>query len=263
MPNKYELYEKSVQSPDVHMEWFLSMYREIFNQYPKHLREDFCGTFNLSCAWVKRNRNNTALGLDLDPEPLNYGKKKHLPRMTKNQRERLAIQQADVLLATSQKFELIIACNFSFYIFKSRKLLLKYFKSCLKSLRANGLLVLEMAGGPGMIATTREQKTVQRTKQEKFLYIWDQKSFDPISHDAKYAIHFKLGNGKILKNAFTYDWRLWTLPEVKDLLEEAGFKKTYVYWESSFRGKGTGEFVQADKGDNDYAWIAYVVAAPR
>lgn len=255
---KYQLYELSVQSPETHINWFVSIYRDLRGKYAKRLREDFCGTFQLSCAWVKRNRNNFAMGLDLDPEPLSYGSRNNRAKLSANQKKRLQILKADVLIPTSQKSDFIIACNFSFFIFMERTVLLKYFKSCLKSLAPQGMILLEMAGGPGMIATMREQKTLS-LKKKKFTYIWDQKSFDPITHEARYAIHFKLPEGKTLKNQFTYHWRLWTLPEVRDLLKEAGFSKTAVYWETSHRGKGTGEFIQTEKGDNAYAWIAYVV----
>lgn len=262
--SKYALYELSVQSPKAHAASFVSMYKELCGKYPQRLREDFCGTFSLACEWVKRNKRNTATGIDLDEEPLAYGKRTHRARLSKEQKTRLKILQQDVRTITSPKVDLIAACNFSFYIFKSRKELISYFSGCLRSLRTHGLLLLEMAGGPGMIRKMRESKKIRyRTPggpSKEFTYIWDQKSFDPITHDARYSIHFKFPSGARLQNAFTYDWRLWTIPEIRDVLREAGFKETYVYWESEFEGKGTGEFVKSTHGDNAYSWIAYVVA---
>ena len=137
---------------------------------------------------------------------------------------------------------------------------MKYFRACLGSLRSQGTLLLELAGGPGMISQTKETKTVRISKTKKVIYVWDQKSFDPVTRNGRYAIHFKLPNGKTLKNAFEYDWRLWTIPETKDALEEAGFSQVYVYWEAQEQGRGTGEYVQAETGDNAHAWIAYIVA---
>jgi len=257
--DKYELYEKSVQTPETHIEWFSNIYKDIRGGNARHMREDFCGTFQLSCFWVKDHAENTALGVDLDPEPLAYGKRAHWSRLSEGQKKNLKVVRANVLVPTSPKRDLIIAGNFSFFIFKERDVLLSYFKTCLKSLNSKGIMILEMAGGPGMIATGREQKAVPSKKKKKFTYVWDQKSFDPITHDAKYAIHFKLPGGKMMRNAFTYDWRLWTIPEVKDLLAEAGFKKSHVYWETSHKRSGTGEYARCEKGDNAYAWIAYVV----
>lgn len=258
--NKYDLYERSVQSSKSHAKFFVTIYKELHGKYPKRLREDFCGTFQIACEWVKRNRSNTALGLDLDPEPLAYGRRRNLSKLTLDQKSRLQIKKANVLIPTAQKQDLIYAGNFSFFIFKKRLELLNYFQSCLKSLRPDGTLILEIAGGPGMISSIKERKTVQISKTNKFVYIWDQKDFDPITHDAHYAIHFKLPNGKTLKNAFQYDWRLWTLPETRDVLVEAGFAQTYVYWETAHKGKGTGEYVRSNFADNAYSWIAYVVA---
>lgn len=258
--DKYALYEASVQSPETHLDMFCSMYQEAYGEEPRHLREDFCGTFRLSSEWVKRHPENKAVGLDLDPEPLGYGKKKHWSRLNSDQKKRLEVVQADVLRPIHRKSQLVIACNFSFFIFKDRKTLLAYFKNCLRSLSKNGALILEAAGGPGMIAPMREQKKVKGARGNPFTYIWHQRSFDPISHDARYSIHFKFPNGKTLKDAFVYDWRLWTLPELRELLAEAGFKRVYVYWETSHRGEGTGEYARAETADNDYAWIAYLFA---
>lgn len=255
---KYAYYEKSVQSPDTHVKWFVSVYQDLFNKYPRALREDFCGTFRLCCEWIKRNRRNSALGLDLDPEPIRYGRRVHQSKLNAEQKRRLSVVKQDVLVPTQAKSDIIVACNFSFYIFKERKTLIKYFKSARSSLRSSGMLLLEMAGGPGMIATMRESKRLDR-----FTYVWDQRSFNPITHDAKYSIHFKLDSGKNLNHSFTYDWRLWTIPEVRDALLEAGFDDAVVYWESEHKGKGTGEYLRTNTGDNAYSWIAYVVGVRR
>jgi hypothetical protein len=257
--SKYELYENSVQSPENDIEWVSSMYKEIKGKEARHLREDFCGTFQMSCKWVERHAENTAIGIDLDPEPLAYGRKNNRSRLSSNQKKRIQLLQANVLTPTLPKRDLIIVGNFSFFVFKERKSLLNYFQSCVKSLNSEGLLMLEMAGGPGMIATSRERKTVTLKGKKKFVYIWDQQYFDPITHQANYAIHFKLPNGEMLKNQFTYDWRLWTIPEVREAMEEAGFSKTHVFWETEHKGEGTGEYVRTDTGDNAFAWIAYVV----
>ncbi len=258
-PNKYHLYELSVQSPDVHAAWLEELYKGLTKKHARHLREDFCGTFKTSVEWVKRNPKNTALCLDLDSEPLDYGRENHLAPLSAEQKSRVKILQKDVLIPTKTEVDLISAGNFSFYIFKQRSLLLKYFSSCKKSLKTGGMVVLELAGGPGMIAPMREKKEVALSKTQKFVYTWHQKSFDPITHDAQYAIHFKLPSGRVMKDQFVYDWRLWTIPEVRDALSEVGFKKTLVYWETAHKGKGTGEYVHMEQGDNSFSWVAYVI----
>ncbi len=258
-PNKYQLYELSVQSPDVHAGWLEELYKGITKKSARNIREDFCGTFKMSCEWVKRHPKNTALCLDLDSEPLTYGRENHLAELSKEQKSRVKILKKDVLTPTHTGVDLISAGNFSFYIFKQRDVLLKYFKSCKTSLKTGGMVVLELAGGPGMISPMREKKEVWLDRTRKFVYTWHQKSFDPITHDAQYAIHFKLPNGRVLNDQFVYDWRLWTIPEVRDALTEVGFKKTMVYWETAHQGKGTGEYVHMENGDNSFAWVAYVI----
>lgn len=257
--DKYELYEASVQTPEVHVEFFLGVFKEIRGKFARALREDFCGTGWISAEWVKRNRNNLAMGVDLDPEPLAYGKKRHWAKLKAEQKKRLTYANKNVLAVTEQKFDVILGCNFSFYIFKKRRELVDYFRACLRSLNGDGILVLEMAGGPGMIEKTRERRMVTMESGYKYGYTWDQQAFDPITHDARYAIHFKLPTGERVEDAFTYDWRLWTIPEVRDAMDEAGFDHSVVYWETEHKGEGTGEYLAAAHGDNAYAWIAYLV----
>jgi len=255
----YDLYERSVQSPKSHIDWVVSIYHDRRGRYPVHLREDFCGTFQLSCAWVRRNRKNTAICLDLDSEPLAYGKRKHYALLTPEQRRRLRIHRKNVLSVTSPKADVILVGNFSFFILRRREELLAYFANARRSLGRGGVFLLEMAGGPGMIGKMVERRTVRKGKGARFVYLWEQKDFDPIANRGQYAIHFLLPNGNKIRDAFTYDWRLWSIPEVRDALREVGFSDSVVYWETSFKGEGTGEFLPTDAGDNAYSWIAYVV----
>ncbi len=82
--NKYALYERAVQSPEVHVQWFEDFYTKLNKgKSPVSLREDFSGTFLISCEWIQQNETNTALAVDLDPEPLNYGNKNHRPNLDK------------------------------------------------------------------------------------------------------------------------------------------------------------------------------------
>lgn len=265
-PDKYFLYENAVQTPDVNVVMYAGFFKELFGRTPHRMREDFCGTHAVCCEWVKADPVNEALGLDLDPEPLAYGRNVHQPKLSAAQRRRLKTVKQDVLIPTSSRWELIVAGNFSFYIFKKREELIRYFSSCFRSMPEDGLLVLDMLGGPGSISRIRERKQVPMSNRRgapKYWYIWDQHAYNPITHDAKYKIHFKLPNGRRLENAFSYDWRLWTIPEVRLALTEAGFEETCVYWETSHNGKGTDEYVRTEDADNAYSWIAYACGIKR
>jgi cyclopropane fatty-acyl-phospholipid synthase-like methyltransferase len=131
-----------------------------------------------------------------------------------------------------------------------------YFSQVHASLVSDGMFFLDAYGGP---EAYEEQK--EKTKYKDFTYIWDQAEFEPVTGHALCHIHFKFPDGSRIKKAFSYEWRIWTLPELRELLEEAGFKKVRVYWEDEDEdGEGNGEFSEDDAGEADLAWIAYLVA---
>jgi hypothetical protein len=256
----YLHYENSVQTPEEHVMIFDRMFMDIRNQKALSLREDFCGTFMISCEWVKSDPARTSMGVDLDPAPLAYGKKTSYLKLKPSEKKRLKLLQEDVCVVQKEKVDVIGAGNFSFFIFKERAELLRYFRAAHQSLNRNGIFVLEMAGGPGFILKGREQKTYEVPKLGKFTYYWDQKAFDPITHHGLYSIHFKDRYGKMHRDCFTYDWRVWTIPELREIMVEAGFQETRVYWEDPGPdGQGNGVYVHSAAGDNAYSWIAFVV----
>ncbi len=65
---------------------------------------------------------------------------------------------------------------------------------------------------------------------------------------------------KKIEQVFTYDWRMWSIPEIRDIMHEVGFRKTHVYWEGTAKdGSGDGNFTRVDHGEACQSWIAYVV----
>ncbi len=223
------------------------------------LREDFCGTARISAEWVKSEKNRRALGMDLDPEPLDYFERFHRAELSPPQSARLKLEKRNVLEKTRTKFDLIAACNFSFFIFHERATLLRYFRAARASLNRGGALFLEMAGGEGMLEGMEETRSFRAKGVGSVKYVWDQMDFDPISSVNDYAIHFQLPNRRWIFDAFTYHWRIWGIREIREILMEAGFSKTHVFWESSdSSGRGTGEYAPMEKGDPAHAWIAYV-----
>ena len=164
--------------------------------------------------------------------------------------------EADVLSVEAPPVDLIAALNFSYFIFDTRERLRTYFRRCFEALKEDGVLFLDMFGGPEAQEETRE-----KTKHRKFTYVWRQAEFHPVTHYIRCHIDFKFPDGSKIKKAFSYEWRLWTAPELRELLLEAGFSKATVFWEGEDEdGEGNGEFTPDEKGVADYAWIAYVVA---
>jgi len=62
--------------------------------------------------------------------------------------------------------------------------------------------------------------------------VWEQREFDPCTARAVNAMHFRVErDGEIvqsLEDAFVYSWRLWSVPELRDAMTEAGFTATEV-----------------------------------
>ena len=256
--DKYFYYKESVQDPLGDIRFFRRVYKSFFKKEPRIFREDFCGTFYIGQHWVKRNIKNQAIVIDKNKEPMEYGRQHHLAHLSDSEKARLSILNKDVLEANLPSAELITVSNFSYFIFKQRAEMLKYFKNVRKALMPKGMFILDAVGGPDCQSLCEE-----RTDHKDFSYYWDQDYFNPITNSAKFYIHFKRKGEKKREKVFSYDWRLWSLPELKDILNSAGFSQVYVYWEGSDkRGNGNGVFRKVKRGDLCETWIAYLVSLP-
>ena len=221
--HKYDLYLRSVQEPKRTLDFIEDECRKRFKLKPKSFGEDFCGTFALSCAWVKRAKDRTAVAVDLSPVPIGYGKRHYAAALTDEQRKSLTVLQKDVRNRSLPKVDVLAAYNFSYLVFKKRGELLEYFKNCRRRLTDNGVLFLDLFGGSEMM-----HPNCDTVEFKKFTYYWDQVSFDPVTNEARFYIHFKEPRKKKMSRAFRYDWRMWTIPELRELLVEAGFQTTHV-----------------------------------
>ncbi len=256
--DRHKLYELSVQCAESEIDFVDDTYKELRGYRAKLLREDFCGTANVCCEWVTRRKGNQAIGVDIDREVLNWGKKHKVGKLKANQRKRIKLLAKDVLKVKTDSPDVISAMNFSYWLFKKRKDLLKYFKSVRSSLKKNGVFFLDAYGGYDSFKEIVEKRVVE---EGKFKYIWEQEKYDPISGHLISHIHFSFRDGSRLDNAFTYDWRLWTLPEIQDLLKDAGFSAVTVYWQGFDEdGEPDGDFKPATEGEADAGWICYIAA---
>lgn len=256
LADRHELYEASVQNVEEECEFVTKRFSEIRRRPALTFREDFCGTASAACEWVRQGPRHQAIGVDIDPDVLAWGREHRLNRLTDEQRSRMTLIESDVRTVTTEAVDVIGAFNFSYYLFKERAEMLRYFRTVYDALKDDGIFFLDAFGGYEAFEELKE-----KTKQKGFTYIWHQAKYYPVTGELICHIHFKFPDGSKMKKAFTYDWRLWTLPEILELLEEAGFRKSTVYWEGSDEdGEGNGIFTPEEKGEADAGWIAYLVA---
>jgi SAM-dependent methyltransferase len=255
---KYDLYERSVQNPGTDIAFINREYKKLFDKKPLTLREDFCGTGAMACAWVAQSKDHTAKGIDLDMEPISYGVENHLFKLKEEEQTRMEYILGNVLDSYSFKTDVIVAFNFSYFLFKQRNDLVKYFSSVRKHLNKDGAFFLDLFGG-----TETCQELEESVKHKTHTYFWDCDKYNPLTADVQYYIHFKQGETKYEK-VFSYDWRMWTAKELQDVLADAGFSKTQIYWEGVDKaGLGNGVFSQAKKPiENCESWVTYIVALP-
>jgi SAM-dependent methyltransferase len=252
----HELYEESVQNVENEVEFLSTTFEEIRGRKGHLFREDFCGTASAACEWVKQGGEYQAIGVDIDPTVLEWGRANRVARLPAEDQARVSLIESNVLTVETPKVDLLAAFNFSYWIFEERSVMLRYMRSAYDALKDDGVMFLDMFGGPESFEETKE-----KTKHDGFSYIWEQAEFHPVSNHMRCHIHFKFPDGSKIKKAFTYEWRLYTAPELRDLLLEAGFSKATVYWEGEDEdGEGNGEFTPDARGEADLAWIAYIVA---
>lgn len=257
--DKYELYQRAVNSPESDVDFLLKAYAEVRGGEPTHLREDFCGTAALSAEWLGRGADKTAEGFDNDPEPIAWGLR-HNFKALGEAAERMNFHESDVRDSSDVRPDVRVAANFSYWIFHERPELLAYLQSCHADLAEDGLFVMDLYGGPEAMIEMEETRALGGGIE----YVWDQKEYWPGSGEYSCAIHFRFKDGSEMTNAFEYGWRFWHLTELKDLLIEAGFANVDAYFEGTDEDdeeSGDGIFEKDARGENCEAWIGYLVAA--
>lgn len=265
IPDLHHLYEASVQGVEVDLDFATRVFKNKRGRKAVDLREDFCGTAALACEWVSRSPKHRAWGVDIDQPTLDWGLEHNVTTLGKKAGE-IKLICGDVRTAQTPPVDLVMALNFSYCIFKTREQQRSYFKTVRKNLKKDGLFVMDIYGGTEAVEAKLEPRDVDGftakdgTKVPKFEYIWDQNVYNVIDHHIVNYIHFNVpGFGKI-KKAFTYDWRLWTLPELQELLLEAGFESAEVYlhdWTED--GESDDIYRRRKYYENALGWVAYIV----
>lgn len=255
--NPYDLFERSLEDSEAEVRFFDTTYRALRRgKKPLVLREDFGGNAKLTKTWCVSDPQRRGLAVDLDAEMIALGRARNVDGLD----GRLDLVERSVLDVVFPKSDVTCAMNFSFCALKTRAQLRAYLEVAHAGLEPDGIFICELFGGTEAIVELQEQHEV-----EDFRFVWEQERFNPITRELRSHIHFAFEDGSILRRAFTYDWRVWTIPDVDELLREVGFRTVRVFWERTDQEdefgvlQGSGEYVETREVDNQESWHVYIV----
>lgn len=260
------LYSPAVQHVEHDLDALEHIYRRRNGRGATLLREDFCGTAALACEWVRRGPARRAWGVDLHGATLAWARRHRVPALGAAA-GRLTLLHSDARRITRPPVDLVMALNYSYWVFHDRAALRDYFRAARASLAPGGLLCLDAFGGTDAMQELVETRHVPASRGPggeripAFRYVWEQASFNPVDHRLRCHIHFQQRGGRELRRAFTYDWRMWMLPEIRELLAEAGFRESLVYiqdWDDE-RHEALGSYSPRRRFENQLAWLGYVI----
>jgi SAM-dependent methyltransferase len=224
--DKYRLYLESVQSPKESADELDRVWEESGpRRKPRLFIEDFSGAAALSAAWLAKAPERRAIAVDIDPVPQAWGQA-HLPpaALERIQYETVSVLDHD----PAEKADIIAAMNFSWLLFTTRNALREYFESCHRRLAPGGILIMDLMAGTDAAVVGTEARIVKgKSSSLRYKYFWSCRSYNALTALGTWTISWKFSDGSVLKHAFKYDWRLWTVPEVTEILTSLGFKVTH------------------------------------
>ncbi len=246
---RYELYERAAQSPGRQARFV----QALAGERARALGEDFCGTGALSAAWAQLSGEHRAVAVDWDGEPLGILREKLRAEAVG---DRVEVVQSDVNEVDAAA-DVIAVLNFSMGYFHERAGLIAYLKRARGRLNEGGVFVCDIYGGVDQFAVGESELELRGGVR----YVWEQREVDPLTARVVNAMHFELENGERVRDAFVYDWRLWSAVELRDGLRECGFGTVEFY-----DRLGDGELddgallVTPARGDElDENFVVYVV----
>lgn len=235
----HSLYELCAQNPPRDAKLLRAIHADATRTPRKNLvlAEDFCGTAALSRAWCDLSPAFSAVAADIHAPTLNRA------RQLSTNHPRIKLIRADVR-TVKDPADLIAVLNFSICELHARGDLVAYFKHARSRLaRRRGAFVCDLYGGADSYQTGLLDQTISPPRghpasKDRILYSWEQRAADPLTARVVNAMHFDVRPGgpksgtarhQVFLDAFVYDWRLWTIPELREAMLEAGFKHTAVY----------------------------------
>lgn len=257
---RHDLYERCVQSPRD----MVAMLRAVHGGEPRALGEDFAGTAALSMAWVEMidqgGDEARAIAVDLDAEALGYhGKHPRIERVV-----------ADVRTVDAA-CDVVFVGNFSIGFWHTRGELVGYLRHVRQRLGPGGVFECDTYGGESAFLTGhvhRDHVIADGPHAgSRVRYTWEQREADPLTGMVTDVCHFRVDRAGVieleLRDAFVYRWRLWSVPELRDAMVEAGFGRVEVYDKTpdAVDESGRAYLVPMGSGDVvDASFIVYVAA---
>lgn len=275
------LYRWAVQDPETHATVLRLMYERLHpGRTPVLLREDFAGTSAEAVAWIALGRDRQALAVDLDAPTLDWARRR-AEGLLGARAQALRFVTSDVMDCAPPAVppaDIVSVLNFSILYLREPSVLQAYLAHARRCLAPQGLLVLNLFGGPGATRPHTDRHLVTPAPRlpgevapPPFEYQWEQRHHDPATGRLDCRIHFRIADpdrpGAIreLRDAFRYDWRLWTVAELQAALQAAGFATVQVWRHTHDPARGAqGVFlgaVPAAALDGLESWTAYLVAS--
>lgn len=256
--DRYRLYERCVQSPAHLCEFLLAVH----GGKPRRLREDFSGTGALARYWCAGSGRaggeneggaRRAVVVDLDERALEACRGVG----------GIEIRCGDVLTMVDQdETDVIFVGNFSIGYIHARRVLMQYLVASRRRLARGGTFVCDMYGGPGAMRLGGLSRRFACENGDTIHYYWSHESADPVSGIVENTVSFRIERaGEIIEelpDAFAYRWRLWSLPELREALLEAGFSAVEVHNDVTVGDAGAVPIRTAKELGDD--WTALICA---
>lgn len=221
--DRHDLYERCVQSP-LHA---VQLLRAVHGHDPRVLAEDFCGTAANSREWVKR-AGCVAFATDIDQPTLD--------RARAHAAASISLVRSDLIsgpIPAHHPADVIFVGNFSIGEVHSRADLVRYLTRARMRLQPRGIFVCDTYGGETAFRIGAITRKHAAPDGAIIHYTWEHRAADPATALVENAIHFRVQRGGDivldLPDAFVYRWRLWSIPELRDAMIEAGFASTSVH----------------------------------
>lgn len=254
IPDRFECYELCVQSPRHVVGFLRALFLAENGSDPAILGEDFSGTCAVSRRWCKELEDARSVCVDLDAEALAWARARAAEDAVANRIDFVREDCfADPLPASAASprtapgrdapCDVCFVGNFSIGYAHDRPTLVRYLARTRERLLAarhgfsGGVFACDTYGGAGAFALGGIERTHPGRRGEVIRYAWAHEHADPATGMVANSISLRVErDGDIIAQyprAFEYHWRLWSIPELREAMLEAGFERTSVYLEVS------------------------------